>query len=63
MKSRKFEKLLKIISIITIILMILFMIIGWVYNKKIENAIKNENSEVKTEVENTKEQNDDVFKK
>jgi preprotein translocase subunit SecG len=63
MKSRKFEKLLKIISIITIVLMILFMIIGWVYNKKIENAIKNENSEGGNTGGNVEEKNDDVFKK
>lgn len=63
MKSRKFEKLLKTISIITIVLMVLFMIIGWIYNKKIENAIKNEGSDVKMEGGNVEEKNDDVFKK
>ena len=60
MKSRKFEKLLKIISMITIVMMFLFIIIGWIYNKKIENAVKNENSEIKIEEGNGNE--NDVFK-
>lgn len=64
MKSRKFEKLLKIISIITIVMMFLFIIIGWIYNKKIENAVKNENSEIKIEEGNVNENGNgnDVFK-
>ena len=42
MKLRKFEKSLKIISVVTVVMMILSIIMGWIYNKKIENAAKNE---------------------
>lgn len=60
MKSRKFEKLLKIISIITIIIIVASIIMGWIYNKKIENASKN-GIEI-NENENVSNGSDDVFK-
>ena len=64
MKPRKFEKLLKIMSVLAVVMMVLCVIAGWIYNKKIENATKNEFSGNVEGVEggNLEGGGDDVFK-
>ena len=66
MKSNKFERLLKIISVITLILIVICFISGWIYSRKINSTIINENIEhlENKNVENmeNKDNGIDIFK-